>query len=427
MGAYWGACILTPLEPLIRAHDMALHKLHPKTITTAAPGKYEDGGGLRLTVTQNGVRKWSLRFTLHGKRREIGLHTYPTTSLTEARDLAIEYRKLIRDGVDPIEDRKQKALAARQTGVTFKKCALDFIETQRSTWKNAKHADQWVSTLALYAFPVIEEVPVKAVTVEHILEILRPIWTGKTETAKRTQNRIEKVLDYAAALGLRDPYNPARWRNHLNKLLPLPSKIRKAEHFPAMPYSEVPTFFAEMEPKTGFAADALRMLLLTATRTNEVLKATWDEIDPEGRVWTVPGERMKAGREHRIPLPNQAIALLEKLPRVADSNFIFPGVKYGRPLSNMALLAIMRGFGYGPNEKRGNYVPHGFRSSFRDWAGEETAYPRDVCELALAHSIAGKTEAAYWRSDLLAKRASLMQEWADFVFGRTRESTQIQI
>lgn len=390
---------------------MAIHKLTPRKVATAGPGKYEDGGGLRLVVSATGAKKWVLRFTIDGKRREMGLGSFPDVGLAEARDKATEHRKLAKDGVDPIEARQTEP----EKTPSFATCAARYIRAHRRGWKNAKHARQWVSTLKTYARPEIGKKKVDAITTENILAILSPIWTTKTETAKRVQGRIENILDYAAAHKYRDPLNPARWRGHLDKLLPRPTRVKKVTHHPAMPHTEVPVFIAELSGNGSVSALALRFLILTATRTSEVLQAQWQEIDLEDAVWTVPAERMKARREHRVPLTDATLSILEALPRIEGNPYLFPGARHGRPLSNMALLQLMRGMGYGVNGSRGDYVPHGFRSSFRDWSGEVSSFPRDVAEMALAHAIENKVEAAYRRGDLFAKRRKMMQEWADYV------------
>lgn len=390
---------------------MSIHRLTTRKVATAGPGKYEDGGGLRLVVSNAGAKKWVLRFTIDGKRREMGLGSFPDVGLAEAREKATKHRKQAKDGIDPIEAR----LSEPEKTPTFTRCAARYIRAHRRGWKNAKHARQWVSTLKTYARPKIGKKKVDTITTEDILKILSPIWTTKTETAKRVQGRIENILDYAAAHKYRDPMNPARWRGHLDKLLPRPSRVKKVTHHPAMPYTEVPAFMAELTSKGSVSALALRFLILTATRTSEVLQAQWNEIDPEAAVWTIPAERMKARREHRVPLSDAALSILETLPHIAGNPYLFPGTRHGRPLSNMALLQLMRKMAYGVNGDRGDYVPHGFRSSFRDWSGEVSSFPRDVAEMALAHVIENKVEAAYRRGDLFAKRRRMMQEWADYV------------
>ena len=383
-------------------------KLNALRTKTAGPGTHEDGNGLRLVVSPSGARRWLLRVSIRGKRREMGLGSWPEIELARARELAADARRLAAEGHDPVEARK----TGRPEAPSFATCAREFIADHAPGWSNPKHRAQWTATLATYAEPVIGDKPVDRITTEDVLAILKPIWTDKTETAKRVQGRIENVLDWAAAMKHRDPINPARWRGHLDKLLPRPTKVKVARHHPAMPYAEVPGFWVELASKPGVSALALRFLILTATRTGEVLGATWDEIDLEARVWTIPAERMKAGRPHRVPLSDAAVATLAAVPRLAGEPWVFPGQRNGRPVSNMAILQLMRGMGYGVGGDRGAYVPHGFRSSFRDWAGEVSSFPRDVCEMALAHVIANKAEAAYARGDLFAKRAAMMREWA---------------
>ncbi|WP_288901571.1 site-specific integrase [uncultured Sneathiella sp.] len=390
---------------------MAIHRLTPRKVATAGSGKYEDGGGLRLVVSNSGSRKWVLRFTLNGKRREMGLGSYPDVGLADARTKASEYRQQASMNIDPIEARRVEQEAIP----TFTTCAARFIRSHRHGWKNAKHARQWVSTLKTYARPVIGSKLVDTIETNDILEILKPIWTTKTETAKRVQARIENVLDFATAHKYRDGINPARWRGHLDMLLVKPSRVRKVKHHPAMPYTEVPAFMEELARNGSVSALALRFLILTATRTSEVLKAQWSEIDLDEAVWTIPAERMKARREHRVPLTDTMLADLKNVPRVEGNPYLFPGARYGKPLSNMALLQLMRGMGYGVNGTRGDAVPHGFRSSFRDWSGEVSSFPRDVAEMALAHVIENKVEAAYRRGDLFEKRRKMMQAWEYYI------------
>jgi len=385
-------------------------KLTARKVSTATTGKHEDGDGLRLVVSKTGAKKWVLRVTTHGKRREMGLGAFPVVSLAEARDKAAEARKVAANGGDPITERSAK----KQTLPTFTTCAARYIRAHRRGWKNAKHARQWVSTLKTYARPIIGPKPVDTIGTEDVLSILMPIWNTKTETAKRVQGRMENILDFASAHKWRDPLNPARWRGHLNKLLPRPSRVKTVAHHPAMPYTELPAFMAELASNESVSALALRFLILTATRTSEALHAQWSEIDLEAAVWTVPAERMKAKREHRVPLTGAALALLEALPRIEGNPYVFPGARNARPLSNMALLQLMHGMGYGVGGDRGDYVPHGFRSSFRDWSGEVSSFPRDVAEMALAHVIENKVEAAYRRGDLFTKRRAMMQAWADW-------------
>ncbi|MEL7968536.1 integrase arm-type DNA-binding domain-containing protein [Vreelandella neptunia] len=392
---------------------MAIHKLSPRKVATAEPGKHEDGGGLRLVVSEGGAKKWVLRFTLKSKRREMGLGSFPDTGLAEARRKAENYRKLAKEGTDPIHARELET--QQQSTPTFTNCAARYIQSHRRSWRNAKHARQWVSTLKTYARPVIGEMPVDEIDTHQILNILSPIWVTKTETAKRVQGRIENVLDFASAHKYRDEANPARWRGHLDKLLPKPSKVQKVTHHPAMPYEQVAAFMGVIQDYNSMSSKALQLLILTATRTSEILNAEWHEIDLVNATWTIPAKRMKASREHRIPLSHQALALITTLPSVKGNSFVFPGMKPSRPLSNMSLLQFMRGLGYGPSGDKEKFVPHGFRSSFRDWTGEVTSYPRDVAEMALAHAIENKVEAAYRRGDLFEKRREMMQDWANYV------------
>ncbi|MEW8439622.1 MAG: integrase arm-type DNA-binding domain-containing protein [Candidatus Thiodiazotropha taylori] len=391
---------------------MAIHKLSPAKVKNAGPGKYDDGGGLKLVVSNAGAKKWVLRFTINGKRREMGLGSYPDIKLGEARNDASDYRKLVTKGVDPIEARRVEQVEIP----TFTTCAARYIRAHRRGWKNAKHSRQWVSTLKTYARAEIGTKKVDAITTEDVLKILQPIWTTKTETAKRLQGRIENILDFAAAHKYRDHLNPARWRGHLDKLLAKPSRVKKVSNHPAMPYSDVPDFMMELAANGSTSSLALQFLILTATRTSEVLQAKWIEIDLDKGIWTIPAERMKARREHRVPMSNTALNVLAALSHPEGNPYIFPGSRHRHPLSNMALLQLMRGMGYGVNGSRGEYVPHGFRSSFRDWSGEISSFPRDVAEMALAHAIKNKVEAAYRRGDLFEKRRKMMQEWADYLF-----------
>lgn len=394
---------------------MAIHKLTPRKVATAKPGKHEDGGGLRLVVSETGAKKWVVRAMHAGKRKEFGLGGYPGVGLAEARKAAEEYRQLYSKGIDPVEERNKKLLSSQAQTPTFTSCAAKFIKSHRRGWKNAKHARQWVSTLKTYARPSMGKKNVDDITTQDILAVLQPIWNSKNETAKRLQGRIENILDYAAAHNHRDQTNPARWRGHLDKLLPKPSKIQKIRHHPAMPYMDIHAFWAELATNDCTSAKALRLLILTAARTSEVLNATWDEFDLGNRLWIIPASRMKAAREHRIPLSTTALKILNEQPKAAGNPYVFPGAKYGKPLSNMALLHLMRGMGYGKGCEKGEYVPHGFRSTFRDWCGEVSSYPRDVAEMALAHTIDNKAEAAYRRGDLLEKRRQMMQDWADYI------------
>lgn len=390
---------------------MAIHKLSARKVETASPGKHEDGGGLRLVVSGAGAKKWVLRYSVKGKRREMGLGSYPDIDLAQARQKAIKYRNMASNGSDPIEVRKIEEIKVP----TFTQCAAQYIQAHRRGWKNYKHSRQWVSTLKTYARPIIGTKRVDDISTDDILKILTPIWTTKTETAKRLQGRIENVLDYAAARKYRDHMNPARWRGHLGVLLPKPSKVKTVKNHPAMPYKDVAAFMSELAQNGSVSALALRFLIQTATRTSETLNAQWSEIDLEGAIWTIPAQRMKTKREHRVPLTDDVLNDLKALPRLNGNPYLFPGSRHGKPLSNMSLLQLMRGMGFAKEGERGEAVPHGFRSSFRDWAGEVSTFPSDVAEMALAHVIKNKAEAAYRRGDLFEKRRKMMEAWSSYL------------
>jgi integrase len=374
-------------------------------------GYYHDGGGLYLQVTAKGAKSWIFKYMLDGRAREMGLGPEHAVSLADARKRATECRRLCADGVDPIETRRaehdRKKLEAAKA-VTFDACAAAYIEAHESRWRNAKHRDQWRNTLSTYASPVFGSLPVQAVDVGLVTRALEPIWQTKPETASRLRGRIEQILDWATVRGYRQGDNPARWRGHLDKLLPARSKIREVEHHAALPYDEIADFLAALRSQEGIAARALEFLILTAARTGEVIEARWDEIDLDEKIWVVPAARMKAGREHRVPLSPMAVAIVEQMKECRESEFAFPGGKRGKPLSNMAMLKALGRMG------RHDLTAHGFRSTFRDWAAERTNFPREVAEAALAHTIGDKVEAAYRRGDLFRKRRQLMEAWARF-------------
>lgn len=376
------------------------------------PGFHAVGGatGLYLQVTESGARSWVLRIKIGDKRRDIGLGSFVDVPLARAREKARETREQIERGVDPIAERRAARATLRAAAaklVTFDEIARRVVEMKRQEFKNAKHAQQWAATLATYASPVIGRLPVDKVELGHVTEILSPIWSTKTETATRLRQRIEAVLDHAIARGLRPGPNPARWKANLDAILPKPAKLKRVQHHRALPIDEMPGFLAELQKREGMAARCLEFVILTACRSGEARGACWAEIDFQARLWTIPAERMKSGRQHRVPLSAEAVALLEALPRIACTDLVFPAPRGGQ-LSDMALLAVMRRMGV-------DAVPHGARSSFRDWCAERTAYPRDVAEQALAHAIGDKVEAAYRRGDLLEKRRRMMQDWATFV------------
>lgn len=370
-------------------------------------GYYGDGGGLWLQVSPSGSKSWTFRFTLNGRSREMGLGSIHTISLSEAREMARNCRKLLRDGIDPIRQRKE-GLAARRLAsarsITFDACASAYIEAHKSGWRNAKHAAQWGSTLARYASPVFGDLPVAGIDTALVMKCLEPIWKEKAETASRVRGRIEAVLDWAAVRGYRQGENAARWKGHLDKLLPSKSKIQRVTHHRALPYRCIGVFLAQLRTRAGIAALALEFTILTAARTGEVIAANWDEIDLAAKTWTLPANRMKSHKEHRIPLCSRAVEILETV-KPLHREWVFPS---GRGhLSSGAMTMLLRRMGR-------DLTVHGFRSTFRDWCAEMTAYPREVAEMALAHSVGNAVEAAYRRGDMLEKRARLMTDWARF-------------
>lgn len=379
----------------------------------AAPGTHADGRGLYLEVKPAGTRSWLLRYQIAGRRREMGLGPYPEVPLERARAKALEARARIADGKDPLATRGDRAPR------TFRVAAAELIRAKRPGWENPKHAAQWEATLATYAFPVLGDLTVAHIDTDAVLQVLSPVWAEKPETATRVRQRIEAVLDYARARGWREGENPARWRGHLDKLLAKRSDVARVEHHPALPWREMGAFMALLRGQEGIAARALEFTILTACRTGEVIGARWPEVDLEARTWSVPAERMKARRLHRVPLSSQALDLLRALPRVAGEDFLFPGGRAGRPLSNAAMLATLK------RMKRGDLTTHGFRSSFRDWTAEQTGFPRELAEAALAHVLRDKTESAYQRGDLLERRRKLMQAWGDYC-GRNGEAATVR-
>jgi integrase len=377
------------------------------------PGMYADGGGLYLRVTPDATKSWVYRFMLNGRPRWMGMGPLHIIGLADARNRAATCRMQRHDGVDPIEARRagrQQLRLDAAKAITFKECASRYIAAHRASWRNAKHAAQWEATLATYAEPVIGALPVQAIDMTLVLKVIEPIWTTKPETAGRLRGRIESVLDWARVRGFCEGENPARWRGHLDKVLPARSKVRKVEHHAALAYAALPDFLIELRGQDGVSARALEFLILTAARTGELIGARWSEISLNDKTWIVSGERMKAGREHRIPVSARALAILEEMYelRHADDGYVFPGAKPGKPLSNMAFLMLLRRMG------RDDLTSHGFRSSFRDWAAERTNFPAAVAEMALAHTVSDKTVAAYNRSDLFERRRRLMQQWAAY-------------
>lgn len=375
------------------------------------PGRYADGGGLYLQVGPTGGKSWLFRYTRRGKAREMGLGAFNALSLADARDAAASVRQTLAAGADPLEEReaeRKRQEAEACSGITFSECSSAYIEAHKSGWRNEKHVAQWSATLKTYADPVFGALPVQAVDLEKVLMVLEPIWQTKTETASRLRGRIETVLDWAAVRGYRSADNPARWKGHLDKLLPPRSKVQKVQHHPALPYEEVGAFMVELRKREGGAARALEFTILTASRTSEALNARWDEFDLGAKMWNIPGERMKAGKDHRVPLSEAALAVLATMAKVRQGTYVFPGQKKERPLSNMVFLQLLK------RMERSDLTAHGFRSTFRDWAAERTSFAREVAEMALAHTIGDKVEAAYRRGDLFDKRREIMETWAGF-------------
>lgn len=403
------------------------------------PGRHAVGGtppGLSLNITDSGARSWILRVTVQGKRRHIGLGSYPEVPLGEARELALQMKQKIRAGIDPVDERhaERAAHAAEQRHQTTFKEAFEryYEEKVKGELKNEKHIKQWQSTVTTYVFPVFGDKAVSSITVEDVLSALRPIWSTKNETASRVRQRIEAVLDWSSVMELREGENPARWKGNLQQLLPSPNKVQKENRYPAVALDEITTWFRLLSARDGIAARALAFLTLTAARSGEVRGAQWDEIDLKSSVWTVPAERMKAGREHRVPLSEAAVDLLSSTPRMQGCAYVFPSPKNGQ-MSDMTISAVMRRI-QAAEEKEGRLgfldprsrrpaVPHGLRSSFRDWAAEKTDYSRDMAEIALAHSIGSDVERAYRRGDMIEKRREMMEGWARFVCGSPRTST----
>ena len=372
-------------------------------------GFYPDGGGLYLRITETGTKGWIFRFTLGTRTRDAGLGICSSISLASAREIAEDCRKLLRQGIDPIEHRKRVAETQNGavSGITFREAVSRYIAAHETSWRNAKHREQWRNTLGTYVAPVIGNKDVAAITTEDVLQILEPIWQAKPETATRVRGRIANVLDWCRVRKYRDGPNPALWRGHLAHLLPAHKKKSIVRHHPALSWAEIPKFITELRTHTAISARALDFTILTASRTSEAILALWPEIDIDNQIWTVPPQRMKAGVEHRVPLSAAAVELLRDLPRFEESKYIFPGAKLGRPFSNMAMLEVLRGM-------RPGLTVHGFRSTFRDWAAEATSFPSEVVEMALAHTIESAVERAYRRGDLFQKRRALMETWAAY-------------
>lgn len=383
-------------------------RLTARTVATlTTPGRHADGGNLYLSISANGGRRWIFLYRWAGKQLEMGLGSARDVPLARARELADAARAQLAEGINPLDARR----AERVVIPTFGEFADGLVQDIQSGFRNEKHRWQWQHTLEVYA-AALRPIQIDSVTTEDVLGILQALWQTKQETASRLRGRIERVLDAAKAKGLRTGENPARWRGHLDALLPKRQKLQRGHH-PALPHGSVPTFVAELQKRRATAALALEFAILTAARSGEVLGATWAEVDRKAKIWTVPAVRMKAGKEHRVPLSDRALEILDAAATErTDGDFVFPGPRKGKPLSNMAMAMLLR-----VRMKRPEITVHGFRSSFRDWAGEETSFPREVAEAALAHTVGDEVERAYRRADALEKRRKLMDAWAKYVAG----------
>ncbi len=389
------------------------------------PGLYGDGGGLYLQVSDRQTKAWVFRFMIAGRARKMGLGDFDLVSLKDARKKRDAAYGLVVDGVDPIADRRARKVAQvaeTAKALTFKQCAEGYIAAHKAGWKSAKHAGQWEATLETYAYPVIGNLPVQLIETAHVIKIIEPIWKDKTETASRVRGRIEKILDRAKALKLRGGENPAAWRGHLDQLLPAKSQVSPVENHPALPYAELPEFMAKLRAKEGVSARALEFTILTVARTGDTIGATRREINKTEKLWTVPAARVKGKkgarkRDHVVPLTKQALAALDAVP--VEGSYLFPGGKEGAGLSNAAMSELLKGMGYSPEYA----TVHGFRSTFKDWCGDMTAYPNEMSEMAMAHTVDDKVEAAYRRSDMREKRRRLMADWAAFCVSNRRAPT----
>ena len=402
-----------------------LNRLTARTIATKqTPGLHCDGGGLYLQISGSGSKAWIFRYRspLTRKLRDMGLGAIHTVGLLEVREKAAAQRSAIQSGLDPIETREEqnrkRAIEAAKA-ITFSQCAASYIESHRAGWRNEKHADQWTNTVETYCNPVIGSLPVQDVDTGLVLKILEPIWASKPETASRLRGRIENILDWAKVRGYRAGENPARWKGQLNQLLPALAKKSRVVHHEAMPFDEVSAFVSRLREQSTVSARCLEFTILTAARTNEAVYATSDEFDLNAATWTIPGSRMKAGKEHRVPLSPRAVQIVrDMLKRKED--YVFPGAKSGKPMSNMAMLTLLERMGVA-------VTVHGFRSTFRDWAAERTEFSHEVCEMALAHTIPNAAEAAYRRGDLFEKRRKLIEAWADYIDAPSCDAAVIPI
>jgi integrase len=384
--------------------------------TNKESGLLADGGGLYLQTSASGAKSWIYRYKLGGRRRDMGLGSASTISLAKAREKARAARELVAQGIDPLEERQAERAAktiADAKVMTFRQCAENYIAAHQAGWKNRKHRAQWPSTMETFVYPVMGALPVQAIDTGLVMKAIEPVWTEKPETASRVRGRIESVLDWATARGYRKGDNPARWKGHIENLLPKKSKVRAVEHYAALPYGELGAFMTELRQQDSVGAKALEFAILTAARTGEALGARWSEIDLEGRLWVVPGDRMKAGREHRVPISEPAAAILRAMSEVRTGDHVFFGNRTGQALSDKVMQRVLRRMG------RGDLTAHGFRSTFSDWCTELTNFASEAREMALAHTVTDKVEGAYRRGDLFQKRLDLMDAWARFANGES--------
>ena len=374
-------------------------------------GLHGDGAGLWLKVTKSGSKSWVFRYTRNKKATSIGLGSILTVSLAQARAKASTHRQALAEGVEPLMARQDNTQA-----YTFKECALRYIESHKSGWTNAKHAQQWTNSLADYAYPIMGDIPVKDIDEALIMEVLEPIWNTKTETASRVRCRIENILSWAAVLKYRDRYNPAQWRGNLEHVLPKPSRVKKIKHHKALPYADMHALILQLRNHDSISARALEFLILNANRTGEILGAVWSEIDSD--MWIIPADRMKAGKEHRIALSSRSMVILEEMAAIRQSDYIFAGSSVAKGLGIGTMRRLLLALGH-------DCTVHGFRSTFRDWAAEKSNHSHEICEMALAHTIANKSEAAYRRGDLLEKRRALMSDWMRFLELPTHQKAKV--
>jgi integrase len=388
------------------------------------PGLYADGGGLYLRVAEGGSKQWIYRYVTNGRARDMGIGPVRVFTLAEARERAREASKLRYEGLDPIAHKhaqKAAAAVAAAGAMTFRRCAEGFIKDNERGWTNAKHRRDWHASLAMYVYPVIGNLPVASIDTPLVLKVIKPLWERVPETASRVRGRIENVLGWATVHHYRSGDNPARWSGHLQHALPARSEIAKVEHHAALPYVEVPAFMATLKQKTSVSARCLDFIVLTAARRSEATEATWDEIDLDARTWTIPGSRIKAGKEHKVPLSSAAIAVITAMAAIRQSDYVFPSDVPGRPVHGASVAGIAKRLA------SADITLHGFRSSFRDWAAERTSFPHEVAEMALAHAIPSAVEKAYRRGDLFEKRRRLMEAWADYCIKPTSTSKVISI